>query len=332
MPTDKTKISGAASAGCARSADRGWCACLLQRFIWRLQALAWVSLYWWPTKALGAERASSGLGRLAAHLGPCLPRHSVVLDNLGLAFPEKSEDERHTLARAAWENIGRTAGELPHLPLLSAYGDARIVLIGAEHLQAIKASDRGAVFVSGHLANWEIMPLVICRHFADCLTVYRAPNNPYINKYLARLRHDYGMRHMAAKGLATRALMRALAAGRSVALFNDQKFNEGLAINFFGQAAMTAPGPAHLALKYAVPIVPVATHRTGPMRFTVRIHAPYLPSTTGDLQRDIQTCTAGISAFIERQIRSHPAQWLWQHRRWPEQGGVSETREASSVS
>jgi len=319
MPINNTEMSAPKPDVYSRPVGGDKCASFWRRFIWYVQMLAWEGIYWWPTKALGAERASNALGWLAARPGPGLPRHRIVMNNLRLAFPDKRADERYALARAAWENIGRTIGELPHLSSLSA-GDARIVLSGAEHLETIAASGQGAVFVSGHLANWEIMSLVICRRFADCLMVYRALNNPHIDKRLARLRRDYGMCQMAPKGgLATRALMRTLAAGKPVALFNDQKYNEGLAVAFFGQAAMTAPGPAHLALKYAVPIVPVATHRIGPMRFAVRIHAPYRPPATGDMAHDIRTCVAGISAFIEREICAHPAQWLWQHRRWPEQ-------------
>ncbi len=311
MPT--TTDSPARPAGVAPRSG------LLRRCLWRLQALALIGLYWWPAKALSPAHASRWLGWLAAVVGPLLPRHRVVQRNLQLAFPKKSASERRALARAVWENIGRTAGELPHLPSLFAHGDERIVLLGAEHLEAVKSSGRGAVFVSGHFANWEVMPLVICQRLTDCLTVYRAANNPHIEQRLVRFRHSYGVHHRVAKGRAApRALMYALAAGRPVALLNDQKFNEGLAVRFFGQQAMTSPGPAHLALKYAVPVIPVSVCRRAPMRFVVEFHTPFVPANTGDRAQDIQRCTEWINAFLEQTIRANPAQWLWLHRRWPE--------------
>ena len=111
--------------------------------------------------------------------------------------------------------------------------------------------------------------------------------------------------------------MRALGKNRSVALLNDQKFNQGLAIPFFGHNAMTAPGPSRLALKYKVPIVLVTTRRTGPARFTVTVHKPFVPDQSGDTEADVQACVERITALLEDEVRANPEQWFWQHRRWP---------------
>ena len=111
---------------------------------------------------------------------------------------------------------------------------------------------------------------------------------------------------------------------------NDQKFNEGLPIPFFGHVAMTAPGPSRLAIKYGVPIVPVSTVRTGPARFRVTIHAPIIPAQTGDAEEDLRATVQAITDFIEARVREHPEQWFWQHRRWPKdawrEAGVLEPR------
>jgi KDO2-lipid IV(A) lauroyltransferase len=74
-----------------------------------------------------------------------------------------------------------------------------------------------------------------------------------------------------------------------------------------------------MALKYKVPIVPVSTVRTGPARFRVEFHTPYVPEETGDSEADIRRSVERISAFIEAQVRAHPGQWFWQHRRWPKE-------------
>ncbi len=290
-----------------------------QRLQWRIEALAWDLIYWGPMKMLGPDRASNFLGWLIKKVGPLMSQHKTSLRNLRLAFPEKSEDEHKALALAAWESVGRTAGELPHLPRINPYAGDRVEVIGAEHLDAIENADLGAVFISGHFANWEIMAAVICNRPVDCLVTYRALNNPHIDRRLNQVRHDYGIGVLTPKGLGTRELMRALSKKRSIAVLNDQKFNQGLPIEFFGHAAMTAPGPSRLALKYGVPIVPVTTRRTGPARFRVEIHEPFTPQNTGDTQADVLACVEKITAFLEAEIRANPAQWFWQHRRWPKE-------------
>ena len=288
-----------------------------QRLQWRLEAIAWDVIYWWPMKLIGPERASNFLGGLFARLGPLLSQHKTTLRNLHLAFPDLPEEKRRAIARQAWESVGRTAGELPHLPAIHPYDGDRVEVVGAEHLDTIEAADHGAVFISGHFANWEVMAAAICRRPVDCLVTYRALNNPHIDRRINKVRHNYGIGVLTPKGVGTRELMRALGAKRSVALLNDQKFNQGLAISFFGHDAMTAPGPSRLALKYKVPLVFVTTRRTGPARFRVEIHPPVMPTQTGDSDADVRACVEQITGWIEAEVRANPGQWFWQHRRWP---------------
>lgn len=290
-----------------------------QRLMWRIESIAWDVIYWWPMKALGPDHASNFLGGLMKTIAPLFSQNKTVKRNLQLAFPEKTDLQRDAIAKQAWENVGRTAGELPHLPKIDPYNGDRVEVVGAENLDAIEASDKGAIIATGHFANWEVMAAVICRRPVDCLITYRALNNPHIDRKLNQLRHDYGIGVLTPKGLGTRELMRAISTGRCAALMNDQKFNQGLAIPFFGHDAMTAPGPSRLALKYGVPIVPITTRRTGPARFQVTVHAPFYPTQTDDSEADVKVCVEQISAYIEAEVRANPGQWFWQHRRWPKQ-------------
>ena len=290
-----------------------------QRVQWRLETIAWDLVYWGPMKMLGPDKASEFGGWLVKKIGPLLSQHKTTKRNLRLAFPDWSAQQIEETALAAWENAGRTAGELPHLPSIDPYTSGRVEIIGLDVLDQINTSGKGAVFVSGHFANWEIMPAAIVKRIPHAVMTYRALNNPYIDKRIADLRHEYGTAVNAPKGIGTRELMRALAKGSPVALMNDQKFNEGIAVPFFGHLAMTAPGPTRLALKYGVPIVPVSTVRTGPARFRVEFHTPFIPEDTGHPEADIQRAVQRITDFIEAQVRAEPGQWFWQHRRWPKE-------------
>ena len=290
-----------------------------QRVQWRLETIAWDLIYWGPMKRLGPDKASDFGGWLVKKIGPLLSQHKTTKRNLRLAFPDWSAQQIEETALAAWENAGRTAGELPHLPSIDPYTSGRVEIIGLDVLDLINTSGKGAVFISGHFANWEIMPAAIVKRIPHAVMTYRALNNPHIDKRIADLRHDYGTGVNAPKGIGTRELMRALAKGAPVALMNDQKFNEGIPVSFFGHDAMTAPGPTRLALKYGVPIVPVSTVRTGPARFRIEFHTPFVPEDTGHPEADIERAVQRITDFIEAQVRAEPGQWFWQHRRWPKQ-------------
>jgi len=290
-----------------------------QQVQWRLETFAWDWIYWAPVRAMGPDRASNFGAWLLRKLGPRLSQHKTMRRNLKMAFPDWSEAQVEETALAAWESAGRTAGELPHLPAIDPYTSGRVEIVGLDVLDRIRDSGKGAVFISGHFANWEIMPAAITKRIPHAVMTYRALNNPHIDRRISKLRHDYGTAINAPKGIGTRELMRALGKGSPIALMNDQKFNEGIAVPFFGRDAMTAPGPTRLALKYQVPIVPVSTTRTGPARFRIEFHEPFVPENTGDHDADILRSVTRITNFLEAQVRAHPGQWFWQHRRWPKE-------------
>lgn len=266
---------------------------------------------------LGPDHASNLGGWLVKKIGPLMSQHKTVRRNLQLAFPDWTEEQIAATALESWECVGRVAGELPHLGKLDPAKGDRVEIVGSEHYTAIQDSDKGGVMISGHFANWEVMCAVVTYFMPDIVITYRALNNPYIDRRIANARMTYGMAASAAKGIGTREMMRALSSGRSIGIMNDQKFNEGIAVKFFGHDAMTAPGPTRLAIKYGSPIVLTYTVRTGPARFRVTVYPPIQPHNTGDLQADIRTTVEEITAFIEARIRENPGQWFWQHRRWP---------------
>ena len=119
---------------------------------------------------------------------------------------------------------------------------------------------------------------------------------------IARARVDYGVAALAAKGAGTRELMRALGRGQSVALMNDQKFNQGLAAPFFGHDAMTAPGPTRLAMKYGAPLIPLSTIRTGPARYRVTVYDPITADSGLDEEAAIFNTVVKINQFVEARI------------------------------
>lgn len=113
--------------------------------------------------------------------------------------------------------------------------------------------------------------------------------------------------------------MRALSRGQPVALMNDQKFNQGIAVPFFGHDAMTAPGPTRLAMKFKAPLVPFSCKRIGPARYRVTVHEPFMPDTNPDEDKAIYNTVLRINQWVETCIRDAPDQWFWMHHRWPKE-------------
>lgn len=287
-----------------------------RRLGWRLEAAGY-DLAYALTRALPVDAVSALGAAVVGTLGPLTSKHRIVLRNLELAFPEKTEAERRAIAHAFWRAAGRTFAEFPQMDRIAA-DPGRIEVEGLERLQQIAARGEPTVLISGHLSNWEAMIAAVVASGANLRISYRPANNPYTDARITRSRRRYGVRLFAAKGAGgARGLIAALKRGETVAMLNDQRDEAGIEAPFFGRTVKTAPGPSRFALGLDARLVPMSVVRREGARFTVTVHEPIVLERSGDQQADMKAAVGAINAFIEARIRARPAEWLWAHRRWP---------------
>lgn len=269
-------------------------------------------------RLLGLDRASAVGGWIGRTLGPRLGSDRTARENLALAFPEKTQAERDAIRLAMWDNLGRVAAEYPHLEKFSPHGpDARISVTFHTDFTPDKAPGQAAMFLSGHLANWEMMPILGRQLGYEGATVVRPPNNPVVARYIERQRGLNGPKTQIAKHAAVRRMIATLKGGKVLYMLIDQKNNEGVGVPFFGRDAMTTPAPAALAPKMKAKILIASNRRLNGSRFHVTVHPGPDFTPSGDEPADIQRLTEILTARIEEIVRDDPAQWLWIHRRWP---------------
>lgn len=281
--------------------------------------------------ALRPAAASTLGGTIARWIGPLLPVSGVADRNLRLALPELGATTRRRLLRGCWENLGRTVGELPHLSELhrDTPSGPGWELIGAEHLDALRERGGPAIFVSGHLANWEMLPPAAAACGIMVGSFYRGAKNPYVDRILRDLRHR-AMRQelpLFPKGaVGARGALAHLNSGGFLAMLVDQKMNDGIPARLFGQDAMTASAAAALALRLHCPVVPAHVERVGPARLRIVCDAPLPLPHTADRRADIAQLTQMMNDRLETWIRARPAEWLWLHRRWGKEAYVKTKR------
>jgi KDO2-lipid IV(A) lauroyltransferase len=273
-------------------------------------------------KLFGVERGSALGGWLGRNVFYRTGISNRARDNLAHAYPEKSDAEREAIIVEMWDNLGRTIAEYAHLSQFKLKGDnPRLTVTGTEHSDAAIASGKGVIFISGHFANWEMMPFTAHQLGYESGEVYRPLNNPYVDRWMVRQRMENGPAQQIAKGAqGTKRIFTLLRGGKSILLLADQKTNEGLPAPFFGRDAMTTPAPAALALKLGAIILPASNERLGGARFRMTVHPPVEFTPSGDHDRDIHQLTILITEAIEQMVRYRPSQWLWIHRRWPKEG------------
>jgi len=265
-------------------------------------------------RALSWERARAAGGRLGDGVRRLGLRRRVAQENLALAFPQWSAAERERVLREHYRELGRVAAEYAHLDRLgrAPLGEVFVETDGIGVLEALRG--RGAILLSGHYSNFELMGAMLARlNPVDFLV--KPLSNAGVERFIAARRAAAGVGCISTSE-GTRGVYQALAAGRWVAILADQDAGRrGLFVPFFGSLASTAAGPARLALKTGAPIVMGFSVRRPDGRFDLQIEAP-LELADPEAPEAVPRLTAHHVAVLETQVRARPELWFWLHRRW----------------
>src|SRR5919201_5652860 len=228
------------------------------------------------SRALGAlpMPAALAVGRglgATAHALLATPRRLAVA-HLRLAFPELDLATRRRLVRATFRHAGQAFAELSLFEKILRRPDY-IRLEGVEALDAALARGRGAIAVTGHVGNWELLAAWAAAIGYPITVVVRRVTDLRFHSLIVRFRAAAGVeilvrdapRFVAAVGDALRR-------NRVVAMLIDQDTRgAGVFVPFFGRLAHTPAGAAVLSLRARVPVVTVFIGRRAGGGHVVRV-------------------------------------------------------------
>lgn len=280
---------------------------------------------------LSPEASSAAGAWLLRRIGPRLDKSQKIRDNLTIAFPDRNARQIEQLVTDAWGNIGAVVGEFPHLQRIQQEAGQRFEYVTHGDPLIFKQTGKVAVFVSAHLANWEIAPAAVIARGVPLTGVYTPLANPWLNRIICDARDSIGFPTVARDG-AVRKLLRQMRQGRSVGLLVDQRVDTGERVQFFGHEMLTSTTPAQFALRFNCELIPVQVQRVGSARFRIVFHQPVTADDpTTDEQEKILQMTGKLNALFEDWIRQRPQDWMCSKRRWDKNLRPSATANGASA-
>ena len=287
--------------------------------IQRRAGAAILALFWQACAWLPPEAASAFGRRVLQRLGPSLRKSIYMKRNLSLAFPHLGEDERNSLLREVWGNVGAVLAEYPHLETLCQRDfEAHLQTVWRCDPEDYRSGRKRVIFVSAHLGNWELSAAAAVRSGLPLTVVYSPIRNPIIDRMFKRRRQGLGC-GLVAREDSLRHLIRELNRGRPVGLVVDHRFDGGVPLPFFGLNKPTTVAPARLALRFGCDLVPVRVERTGGPHFRVTFCDPVEPGSDAVSEKDRAIRMMGrVNEIFEEWIRERPQQWLCMKRAWPD--------------
>jgi KDO2-lipid IV(A) lauroyltransferase len=263
------------------------------------------------------------LGSLLATLAWSLRiRRRVALENLALAFPALPAAERLRIARACYSALGRTLAEVAWVRGEDDEALARWVTFeGTGPVRAALAQGRGLVCAIGHFGNWELLGRAAARAGFRLTAITRALRGRF-NRWLLAARREGGLAELGERGVS-RAALEVLRRGEVLAVVVDQNMRprRGLFVDFFGRPACTTPAAAVYALRAGAPLFAAFPVRQADGSHRVEVTGPFAPAPGLTGHAAVLDLTARLTAEVERQVRAHPEQWFWLHRRWKTRPG-----------
>jgi KDO2-lipid IV(A) lauroyltransferase len=249
------------------------------------------------------------------------PRRKVALDNLAIAFPEKTKDSHKELLNGMYANLSWMIVEQLLLQRDPSMAEIWVdETEGEEYLKEVFSQRGGMVIVTAHFGNSELLLAWGVQRGYPIYAVYRGPNDPDLDELLKKYRSNFGAKMLDRRFEPARTikLVKLLKSGNFIAIAGDVNEYEGIMLPFFGRNSRTSIGAAYLALLADVPIVPILLFRKAPFSHKVMIGDPIRVPKEGTRQEQAEALTREINRHIENAIKNAPSLWFWMHKRWKE--------------
>ncbi len=239
-------------------------------------------------------------------------RRRVVARNLQLAFPERDNQWRATVAQQSYENLAISLFETTHLWFRQPqWLDDYVAINGLDKLQRCVAAGEAVMIVSCHYLAIEVAGAALCRAI-PFYPVYASAKNPYFDAFqqAKRLRFAPDVVHRA----DMRKAMRVLRSGGLLWLLPDQAVDAShgsVPTQFFKQPVLSSTGPARLLKKSKAKYALFEVARTGD-QLTLTLQDPVAVPSDIDAAEFAQL----LNDKFEQMVRKSPGEYFWHHKRF----------------
>ncbi len=242
-------------------------------------------------------------------------RKDVVMFNLSIAFPEKTESERIRIAKDFYHNFVDTIVETIKMISVSNNELKKRFSSNFEVLNDLYDSGQNIQLHGGHFFNWELVNLnigIISKY--PFIAVYQPLTNKIMDRIMLNMRQKNGTILIPASDFRDN-FHKYVEDRYAMALVADQNPpNEYKAhwVNFFGRLTPFVVGPEKGAKAKNTAVI--FGHFYKVKRGYYRLDLDLITTSPNNFEEG--KLTQVYAEYVERAVRKKPANYLWSHRRW----------------
>lgn len=228
-------------------------------------------------------------------------------------------DERiiKTNVKNCFSNLGKNMVEFLLFPRMNPKLLRQYVRFeGVQHVENALAKGKGAIILTGHFGNWELLAASISTTVAPLTPIVRELRSPRLNALVSRYREKAGYSTID-RDTGVRQALRCLRNNNLLGIVADVDTSvNGVFVDFFGRPAYTPYSPIAFALKTGATILPAFIVRQPDGTHQAIIEPPLTLERCDDKEKELVINTQKYTKVIESYIRKNPEQWIWMHQRW----------------
>ena len=288
---------------------KDWCYLFAAKFIGHCAALL-------PQKIL--LRIGCLLGTIVFKFSS--QQRKIAYENIRHSLKLHDEKLVKLYIKRCYQNLGKTAVEFMRFPKTSQKLIQEFVEFeGIHHIENALSLGNGAIILTGHFGNWELLAASISTKIAPLTPIVRELRSPRLNELVTKYRKKAGYATID-RDTGIRDALRCLRSNNLLGIVADVDTTvNGVFVDFFGRPAYTPYSPIAFALKTGAVILPSFIIRQPDGSHQAIIEPPMELKQTDNKKQDLIENTQKFTKIIETYIRKYPEQWIWMHERWKTQ-------------
>jgi KDO2-lipid IV(A) lauroyltransferase len=247
-------------------------------------------------------------------------RKQVVLDNLQLAFPDRSIRSLKKLRKQFYKHLIDVFMEtIQPLAWNKQQMQDHYKLLNVELVE--RAAEKGSVLLlGGHYANWDWVCSIASWISKPAYVVYQPISSGHFDKLVHLIRSRFGS-IMVPNGKVAKTVLSNQRKGLTAiyTMVSDQSPMLTMAklwLPFMGVEVPVHTGAASLAVKSKMSVFYIKTHRVSKNHYEVEFEELIDDAS----KTDEVTLTKAYFNSLEKQIKEEPTYYFWTHKRWKHAG------------